>query len=329
MGSGYWSGVCSAAVNRPINEKNMITNGLSGVLLALYCITAIASIFRLVQFSLLNSEQRTMVWMYFGKFNALLTAASVAGAVAWASFAQNTITISSTYSTIFNNTLATGNFEQFSAIKRQVAQANLWSAFFFSFSAFEFAMISIAQLLVLDRLRMFISKTQPSSKRRLYKKIWRASLAMVAVANTTAVIGSIASACLYGESSALFSSVADNYAAGDNITAVSLNAQADAKVLNASHVTSIQVSLHTQTHETSNHKPQTPNPKPLTPSTQLFCEVIILVIVLASYAFFGLASLKRVREALRSSTSAPRMPTLVRDILARVFLACDDAYLFI
>lgn len=162
MGSGYWSGVCSAAVNRPINEKNMITNGLSGVLLALYCITAIASIFRLVQFSLLNSEQRTMVWIYFGKFNALLTAASVAGAVAWASFAQNTITISSTYSTIFNNTLATGNFEQISASKRQVAQANLWSAFFFSFSAFEFAMISIAQILVLDRLRMFISRTQPS-----------------------------------------------------------------------------------------------------------------------------------------------------------------------
>jgi len=149
MGSSYWSSVCSAAVKRPIAERSSISNGLCGLLLALYCAAAIASVTRFLQFRRLSPEQRPKMWKYYGAFNALLMSASLAGAVGWASFTQNAnLSGSASAALASNQTLPSTKLEQLAAAKRLVAQASSWSAAFFVLSALEFAAISLAQTLV-------------------------------------------------------------------------------------------------------------------------------------------------------------------------------------
>ncbi len=178
-------------------------------------------------------------------FNAMLISASLFGAVAWACNVQNTnlqATASSlNNASVLNGTLRPTSPDRLFQIKRLAAESNRWSGSFFVFSALEFSAVSSSQLLILDRLLTFVSKSSRENMQRLYGNAFKFAFAVVAVCNAVGVCANTAAAVDMARSSSLFDSAANAYAARDLAEAQESNRLAEDMVFKASEKSSIQV----------------------------------------------------------------------------------------
>ncbi len=203
------------------------------------------------------------MWGLYGWFSGLMCVGSVFGAVAWAAEMQYLI-----FQFLFNAS-AGGLTPQAQSL---IAQAQYWAAASYVTYAIEFLCLSVAKLMVLDRMADFALAKMDGMSRRLAVG-GRVVMAAVVVGNVVGLCGNIAAAVyikeagdLYIASSAAFT--ANNTDAGNNF-----NNEANQLIFVASDAASVQ----------------------------LFCEVAVLLIIILAFAVVGIASARRVSSALRDT----------------------------
>jgi hypothetical protein len=192
------------------------------------------------------------VWLLYGWFSGLTCVGSVFGAVAWAVWMQFLLAYFSGFAT---------------PAPSYTVQQNNWEAAFCIPSGIDFVCLSVAKLMVLERMADFsVAKADGMSKR---VAVWRrVVMAAVLVGNAVIVCGSVSAAVLFKETAILHS---DSYAAKNPEDSVKLAKQARQQY-SAGHVAI---------------------------SVQQFSEVVVLLIIIFAFVVVGIASARRVSSALR------------------------------
>ena len=215
----------------------------------------------------MDAESRQRVWWLYGRFCGLMCCGSCIGAAAWGAWMQNLVLLYTV-----NNPQSTLTVVQFNLLS---AQVNLWLVAFFIMYALEFFCLSVAKLMVLDRMKEFAVSEADGTARR-----WvvggRMVMAAVVVGNTVGLCGNVAAAVYNQEAADLTNAAAAAYAA--NTT-------------NAYNNLNIQLQQKTQLAES-------------TQSIQQFCEVAVLLLIIVAFAVFGIACARLLGAALRDMNDA-------------------------
>ena len=102
------------------------------------------------------------MWRLYGWFTCLMCLGCIAGAVAWAAYMQ--------YLAIFFAAVKAESIKSAAWFQRQQAAAGYWNAAFLVVYPFEFLLLSVTKLLVLDRMIFFAAaaaaEPSPSSMER-------------------------------------------------------------------------------------------------------------------------------------------------------------------
>jgi len=228
--------------------------------IAAFCVSAVGGGTMFLRWWRMEEEDRARVWVLYGWFSGLMCAGSVFGAVTWAFWMQFLV-----FQFIF---FASGGGLTPQA-QSFFAQSQYWIGAFYVTYAIEFLCLSVAKLMVLDRMADFALAKVDGMSRRL--AVWgRVVMAAVVVGNVVGLCANVAAAVyqkqagdLYSASSAAFT--ANNTDAGNNFSN-----EAFQKIFVASDAASVQS----------------------------FCEVAVLLIIILAFGVVGIASARRLSSAL-------------------------------
>jgi hypothetical protein len=209
----------------------------------------------------LKEDDRRRVWLLYGWFSRLMCVGSVSGAVAWAAWMQ--------CMAAFFSGSAPG-LTQTQTQSLLVQQNNAEGAFAIS-SAIEFVCLSVAKLMVLERMANFAVAKGDDLLRRVAVG-GRVVMAAAVVGNAVIFCSSIAAAVFFKEASIFNSASGAAYAANNVEESVQLGKQASQKYSEAL----------------------------LAISVQQFSEVTVLLIIIFAFSVVGVASARRVSSALRN-----------------------------
>ena len=199
------------------------------------------------------------MWALYGWFSGLMCVGSVFGAVTWAAWMQ--------FLVLFFKSFAPGLLNvQFQSLN---AQAQYWVTAFYLAYAIEFLCLTVAKLMVLDRMADFSAKSNSLSRRLAVGG--RVVMAAVVVGNVVGLCGDIAAAVYFKEAGDVFIVSSAAFTAN--------NTDAGNKYSNEAFQ---KFSVATSTQ-----------------SVQQFCEVAVLLIIILAFAVVGIASARRVSSALR------------------------------
>jgi len=155
------------------------------------------------------------------------------------------------------------------------AQAQYWFAAFYVTYAIEFLCLSVAKLLVLDRMAEF-EVAKGVGMKRLLAVGGRVVMAIVVVGNVAGLCGNAAAAVYSKEAGDLNMAASAAYAANNTDAGDKYFNLAAQKASVASEVGSVQS----------------------------FCEVAVLLIIILAFAVVGVACARRVSSALRNTNDA-------------------------
>ena len=194
------------------------------------------------------------MWELYGWFSGLMCVGSVFGVVAWAVWMQVLMAFFSG---------STPGLTHAQAHSLLVQEDNREAAFFIP-SAIEFLCLSIAKLMVLERMADFaVAKANVRG---------RIVLAAVVLGNVVIVCSSVAAAVLFKEAARLSTASDTAYAANNTVGSIDLRQQALHKYSDAL----------------------------IAESVQQFSEVSVLLIIIFAFAVVGIACARRVSSALHS-----------------------------
>jgi hypothetical protein len=208
----------------------------------------------------MEEERRQRVWVLYGWFSGLMCVGSVFGAVTWAFWMQTIVAL-------FNSLTPGLSLAQNYSF---AAQYQYWGAAFYVPYAIEFLCLSVAKLLVLHRMADFAVAKEDGMRRRLAVG-GRAVMAAVVVGNVVGLCGNVAAAVYAKEAGDLTSAAAAAYAANNTDGGVNFSNQANQKIYDEDVASSVQ----------------------------MFCEVAVLLIIIAAFAVVGIACARLVSSALR------------------------------
>ena len=212
----------------------------------------------------MEKNDRPRVWLLYGWFSGLQHLGSVCGAVAWGAWMQFRVDI-------YISGAATDRSVKISTF----AQSQYWRAAFFVTYALEFLCLSVAKLLVLDRMADFAAAKGDDLSRRLAFG-GRGVMAAVVVGHVVGLCGNVAAAVYFKESGDLYSAAA--------------------------------AALATNSTDTGNHffnlAIQKNQLASAAASVQQFCEVAVLLIIILAFAIVGISGARRVNSALRDMNDA-------------------------
>ena len=215
----------------------------------------------------MDAESRQRVWWLYGRFCGLMCCGSCIGAAAWGAWMQNLVLLYT-----LNNPQLTLTVAQSDLL---LSQISLWLVAFFIMYALEFFCLSVAKLMVLDRMKEFAVSEADGTARR-----WvvggRMVMAAVVVGNTVGLCGNVAAAVYFQETADLYIALAAAYA-GNNT--------------NAYNNLKIQIGQKFQLATS-------------TESIQQFCEVAVLLLIIVAFAVFGIACARLLGAALRDMNDA-------------------------
>jgi len=235
--------------------------------IAAFCVSAWASGTMFLRWWRMDGEGRRRVWRLYGWFSGLMLCGSMFGAVAWGAGMQVLVLIYIN----FHSSSAHRKAQYYSSY----AQLERWSAVYFITYAMEFLCLSVAKLMVLDRMSDFAAPKGDGMSRR-----WvvggRVVLAAVVAINVVGLGGNVAAAVYMAQSAESFSAASAAYAA---------NNTADADKL---------VSLGEQQEQLAVS----------TEAVQLVCEIAVLLLIIVAFAVVGAACARRVSSALVDMTDA-------------------------
>jgi len=215
----------------------------------------------------MDGEGRRRVWRLYGWFSGLMLCGSCCGAVAWGAGMQVLVLkINNTgpASILHSSTSLTKAYFYFS-----FAQALRWAAAFLVTYALEFLCLSVAKLMVLNRMSDFAAPKGDGMSRRWV--VWgRVVMAAVVAINVVGLVGSVAAAVKFERSAESFSAASAAYAA---------NNTADADNLASLGFQQKQLALSAE-------------------AVQLICEIAVLLLIIIAFAVVGAACARRVSSAL-------------------------------
>jgi len=211
----------------------------------------------------LGDDDRQIVWRLYGWYSGLMMCGSCVGAVTWAAWMMFLV---NDFKSVQKTTPYSQSLFLFSV-------SNSWRAVFAVTYAIEFLCLSVAKLIVLDRMSDFaaglwISKHWAAAR--------RAVLALVVVGNLTGLAGNIAAAVPFYRVAMLNMEASADYSAnktelGDQKIQASLG-----PIQLASSILSVQA----------------------------FCEVAVLLLIVVAFAVVGTICLRRIRSSLSESDAA-------------------------
>jgi len=207
------------------------------------------------------------VWRLYGWFSGLMLCGSCCGAVAFLAGMQALVLNLN----IFHST-STLTKAQFLSL---YAQLQRWAAVLFIAYAMEFLCLSVAKLMVLDRMSDFAAPKGGSMSRR-----WvvggRVVMAAVVAINVVGLGGNVAAAVNFERTAESFSAASAAYAANNTADADKLASLGNQKK---------QLAISTE-------------------AVQLVCEVAVLLLIIVAFAVVGAACARRVSSALVDMTDA-------------------------
>lgn len=206
----------------------------------------------------IDKEDRTQLWLLYGWFAGLMCIGSMFGVVEWVAWMK------------YMELLYVLTFESKALEQAAAAQQAIWQARSVVAHAVEFMCLSVAKLMVLDRIKQFAApKTTDRAIR--WEVLGRGVMAIVVVGNVVGAIANISAAVLFKETADLNTAASAAYA---------INNDTEGKYLNRSANQKYQQSV-------------------IANSVQLFCEVSCLLVIISAFAVVGVAGAQRVRLGLR------------------------------
>jgi hypothetical protein len=206
----------------------------------------------------MEEDDRGRVWRLYGWFTALMACGSCVGAVAWAARMMNLV-----------------NFFKANTSEDPAEEASLgvllfsWRAAFLVTYAIELLCLSVAKLMVLDRMSVFAAP-QGARLQKWWAAAGRVVMAAVVLGNAVGLAANAAAAVHFQKASEAMVTASASYAAnntkdGDNFYSLSQQ--------EAQRGGSIE-------------------------SVQSFCEVAVLLLIVVAFAVVGVLSARRVSDRL-------------------------------
>ena len=214
----------------------------------------------------MDGQRQRRVWRLYGWFSGLMLCGSMFGAVAWGANMQNLVLNINTQSN--PSSFLTPDAEALSYL----AQIRRWIAAYSVAYALEFLCLSVAKLIVLDRMTDFAAD---GMSRRWFVGV-RVVLAAV-VAGNVAGLGCSVAAAVYFERTAEFYSAAS--------AAIAANNTADYKSFFSLGMQQSQLAASTR-------------------ALQSFCELAVLLVIIVAFSVVGAACARRISSALLDMNDA-------------------------
>jgi len=234
----------------------------------------------------MDEDDRFAVWRLYGRFCGLMFCGSCFGAVAWLAwlkflvlgFASGGVQLAPT--------------DQYA----MVAQGFRWNAAFLIMYALEFFCLSVAKLVVLDRMKDFVSVPRADGAIRRWTVGGRIVMAAVLTGNAVGLVGNIVAAVFFQDAANFYSSSAAAYAT--NKTHAGFHSLELA-------LEKVQLAQDAQ-------------------GVQEFAEVAVLLLIILAFVVVGVASARRVNSVLnvlvtlRTESNSAASRKLRRQILGTV-----------
>jgi hypothetical protein len=215
----------------------------------------------------MQEKDRRRVWLLYGWFSGLMLCGSCFGVVTWAAYMMF-------FANVLNgqDELSRRNNAQGFAL---LAAAGSWRALFTVTYAIEFLCLSTAKLMVLDRMRDFAAPRGDGMRRR-----WvvggRVVMAGVALGNAVGLTANVAAAVHFDRAAAA-NSASSSFFAANNVQG------------GREHSTIAQREIQLA--------------GPIL-SVQSFCEVAVLLLIVAAFVAVGVLCARRVKSVLLSVDAA-------------------------
>ena len=218
----------------------------------------------------MDGEGRRQVWRLYGWFSGLMLCGSMFGAVAWGANMQNLVLNFDTQDKQHRSSTLSP-----SQIFSYAAQIRRWIAVFSVTYAMEFLCLSVAKLMVLDRMKDFAE----DGMSRRWVVGGRVVLAAVVAGNVVGLGGNVAAAVYFQQAAEFCSAASAAYAAN--------------KTADNDYIRNLVQQEQQQEQLASS-----------TRALQSFCEVAVLLVIIVAFAVVGAACARRVSSALLDMTDA-------------------------
>jgi hypothetical protein len=239
-----------------------------------YCISAVASGSTFYQWFKLGEERRKLVWRLYGWFSGLMMCGSCVGAFTWAAWMQVVV---NDYIGVKDANLSLSQRFFFWSV------SDRWKSAFYVTYSIEFLCLSVAKLIILDRMSEFVLNHG-------VKKFWVAGrrfvLTAVLAGNLVGLAANIAAAAHRHRRADLLMSVSLDLA--DNAVAA-----AESKYIQVAD--ELQLALFIS-------------------SVQEFCEVAVLLLIVLAFAVVGVACARRISSAFSTIDAADLIITTGRKL---------------
>jgi hypothetical protein len=207
-----------------------------------------------------EGQQLALAWRLGEWFCWLMLCGSCVGCITWAAWMQHVIHV------VTGDDLSTSNTEYAATI----ALAYRWSSAFVVTYAFEFFCLSVAKLMVLDRMSNFATPQQTGGSNRRWDMAGRILTAIIFVGNAVGLAGNIASAVYFKRASEHFDYASAFYAVNNTVDAVKSFQAALTQLESGAEIFTVQA----------------------------FCEVAVLLVIVIAFAVVGFACSARIKTTL-------------------------------
>jgi hypothetical protein len=247
------------------------------VQIAAYCVSAVAGGRMLYLWWRMAEEERRRVWSLYGWFCGLMVCGSCFGAVTWTARMVNL-----GYFYTGRDALSRGDRVQHASF---LALSDSWSILFFVMYAIDFLCLSAARLMVLDRMSDFAAGQDEGTRKR-WAAGGRMVMAVVVLGNAVGLVANVAAAVQFQRSSDSASTASALFAANSTQAALEsiLLSQKESQL--ASSIVAVQ----------------------------LFCEVAVLLLIVAAFVVTGVACARVVSAKLLAVDAASASAATGREL---------------
>jgi hypothetical protein len=260
--------------------------------IAAYCVSAVAGGTMFRRWWRMDGEGRRRVWRLYGWFSGLMLCGSIFVAVDSGAGMQVLLLIFKAT----NDPSSTPNSAQFFASS---AVYHRWAAAFVITYEMDFFCLSVAKLMVLDRMMDFAARLtrQADGISRRWVVGGRIVMAAVVAVNVVGLGGSVAAAVYFVQTADFNSAASTMYAANNSAEATNL----------------VNLGLQQQQLGLTSQ------------SVQMFCEAAVLLLIIVAFAVVGAACAHRVSSVLLDMTSA----AAAAGRQLRLQIVCTTAFVFV
>jgi hypothetical protein len=191
---------CSSAIQTPSNARTIqasygclvprthtstsVAHLIFPLQIALSVVAAAAALLRFVQWRRLDASDQHAMWRLFGVFTFALFIGSVCGVITWSLYLAADV--------LYIDALSLGTNDPGKSSAELGANYTLYAAFLV-FKSLAFVFVSVAKLMVLDRMTQFAMKRAQEALVRRMGAVQRIVLCIVLIVNAAAVAASLAS----------------------------------------------------------------------------------------------------------------------------------------